>query len=172
MNAGLRLSATTALLALGVLAQTSGKPDLSGTWQLDLQRTRFGEALQPKSLAIQIDHHEPKIHIVTVTTTENGQVRETMELTTDGKPHELMSQGRECRSTAHWDEWSGSRLVVDLECAATSRSRRFALGTKGRILTTVLTTRDSSGEQNVYEFYFRQGDNGSRTSSTAARVRP
>jgi hypothetical protein len=162
----------TTLLTLGVLAQTVGKPDLSGTWQLDLQRTRFGDALQPKSLTIQIDHHEPQIQIVTVTTTEGGEVREAMELTTDGKPHGLISQGRECRSAAHWDDWNGTRLVVDLECAANSRSRRFALGTKGRILTTVLTTKDPSGEHKVYEFYFRQNDKGSGTSSTAARVRP
>jgi hypothetical protein len=157
MSVALRLLAIMVVLPLGLFAQVANKPDFSGTWQLDQLRSRFGDIPQPKSLVIQIEHREPLIRILTVTTTDKGEARETLELTTDGKQHARIAPGPPCVATARWDRWTGTRLVVEVNCAGNSRSRRFTLGAKGRILSTVLTILDRSGEKKAYEFFFRQG---------------
>ena len=56
MSTTLRLCAIVVFLASGLFAQKSNKPDFSGTWQLDLQRTRFGDVPQPKSMVILFEN--------------------------------------------------------------------------------------------------------------------
>lgn len=142
--------------ALGLCAEQPSKPDFSGTWQMDLQRTRLGKIPPPKSLVIQIEHHEPQIRILTITTTETGETRETLELSTDGKQHNCSVNEQTCTASARWHWWRGQRLVVEVDCPGVSRSRRLTLGAKGRMLTTVLTVRDGSGENKAYEFFTKQ----------------
>ncbi|MBI4907849.1 MAG: hypothetical protein HY820_29765 [Acidobacteria bacterium] len=156
MSVALRLCAMTVVLGLGLLAQKPNKPDFSGTWQLDLLRTRFGAVPPPKSLVIRIEHRDPQIRILAITTTDKGETRETLELTTDGKQLSQLEQGQPCMAAARWDQWTGTRLVVDVNKGSTSRSRRYTLGTKGKSLTTMLTLKDGSGEKKVYEFFLRQ----------------
>lgn len=156
MNVALRLTGLALVLVFGLLAQKADKPDLSGTWQLDLKLTRFGELPQPKNLVLQIEHREPEIQILTVTTTRTGDTRETLKLTTDGARHEHSVQGQPCTATAQWHWWEGRRLVVEVKCQEVSHQRRYTLGTGGKILTTVLTMTDKSGEKKAYEFFFKQ----------------
>jgi hypothetical protein len=156
MVVALRLWTMMIVLAMALSAQASKKPDFSGTWELDLQRTRFGKVPQPKSLLIQIEHHEPEIRVVTVTTTDKAESSKTLDLTTDGKPHSRVVEGQLCAATAHWDQWTGTRLVAEEKCTGSSVSRHFTLGGKGKILTTVLTLSDGSGQRKAYEFFFRK----------------
>ncbi len=155
MTIALRLCVLFSVFVPHVVAQTP-KPDFSGTWQLDVQRTRFGEIPPPKSLLIQIEHHDPQIRIVTITTTDDGETRETLVLTTDGQPHNYTLQDQPCSATARWDAWRGERLIAEVKRPGSLLSRRFSLGAKGKILTTVLTIKDNSGEKKAYEFFFKQ----------------
>jgi hypothetical protein len=155
MNTALQGCALGVVLVWGLIAQTPGKPDFSGTWQLDLERTRFGQVPQPKHLVIQFEHHEPQLRMITVATTAAGERRETLELTTDGKPQPFTLHGQPCTAAARWDQWSGARLVIEEICAGTTVNRRFMVGTKGKILTTVLTVKDNVGEKKAYEFFSR-----------------
>ncbi len=157
MSRALRLCAIVVISACVLFAQKSNKPDFSGTWQLDLQRTRFGNVPPPKNMVIQFEHHEPRVRIVVVTTTEKGEQREILELTTDGTQHACVEQGQPCSASASWDQWTGTRLVVEVKRADNTRSRRFTLGKLRKILTTVFTVTDSSGEKKAYEFFYRQG---------------
>jgi hypothetical protein len=137
-------------------AQAADKPDLTGAWQLDVQRTRFGEIAQPKSLVIQIEHHEPQIRIVAVTATDQGETREVLDLVTNGTQRAQASHGQACLAAAHWDKWSSTRLVVSVDCNTKSSSRRYTVGAKGKLLTTVLTIKEGSVEKKAYEFFVKQ----------------
>lgn len=153
--------ATRLLLLVGMLvcclsAQEADKPDFSGTWQLDLLRTRFGDLPKPKSLTLEIEHRDPKIRIAAVSEDKGGETRETMDLTTDGAQYAHTAGGRSCTASARWHWWEGRRLSVDVQCGGVSRSRRFTMGAKGKILTTVLTVQDGSGEKKAYEFFIKR----------------
>lgn len=156
MGVALRLCAVAIVLTIASFAQKPDKPDFSGTWQLDVQRTRFGAVAQPHSLVIQIEHHEPQVRILTVAVNDKGEEREMLDLTTNGKQHALTLDGKACTANAHWHWWSGKRLVVEVNRPGSYVSRRFTLGANGKILTTILTVKDGSGEKTAYEFFFRQ----------------
>ena len=84
------------------------------------------------------------------------QTRETLELTTDRKEHAQTMYGQPCTASAYWDQWSGTRLIVEVKRPGKFESRRFTLGTKGKIVTTALTMKGSAGQRQAYEFFLRQ----------------
>ncbi len=153
MSTALEVVPLAAFFAWSLYAQNPTKPDLTGTWHLDAQRTRFGHLPRTKDLVLRIEHHEPKIRI---STGKNGDVHETLDLTTDGKEYPLTLEGKACTAKAQWFAWQGQRLVVETNCQSVSRGRRLTLGSKGTILTTVLTVKDGSGEKQAYEFFSRE----------------
>lgn len=156
MNVAMRLNVLGLVLAFGLLAQQANHPDFSGTWRLDPQLTRFGGVPQPKNLVLQIEHREPEIQILMVTTTDKGETRDTLKLTTDGKQYARTGQGQPCMASARWHWWEGRRLVVEDNCQPVARSRRITMGSQGKFLTTILTAKDASGEKKAYEFFVRQ----------------
>jgi hypothetical protein len=153
MNIAIRMGVMIVLIALNLLAQDPDKPGYSGTWQLDIQRTRFGQVPQPKNLVLQIEHKEPKIQILMTVTANNKGAPETLKLTTDGKEYAHTLQGQACMASARWYWWEGKRLVVEVNCPRVSWERRLTLDSKGKILTSVLTLKDNSGEKKAYEFF-------------------
>ncbi len=152
-----RLGVAFALLALGAFAQAPDKPDFSGKWRLDLNLSRYDGVAAPHNMVMEISHHEPTLRIVTIATTDTGEKRETMELTTDGKPVAMDIEGRQCSATAAWDWFKATRLVVEVRCPGDVNSRRLTLGAKGQILTTVFTVTHQSAQKKAYEFFTRQG---------------
>jgi hypothetical protein len=145
-------------LSLGALAQT--KPDFSGTWKLDLLRSRFGQIPEPKETVLKIEQQDPKLVITITNRGEGGETTETLDLTTDNAVHQETIGGQPATATAQWDQWTGKRLVwkvtQDTPDGPVVTTRRVKLGEKGKILTTVLSIKDKSGERKAYEFYVKQ----------------
>jgi hypothetical protein len=108
-------------------------------------------------LLLEIEHHEPMLRVVMITTTSTGETRNTLDLTTDGKPVPESLNGRSCTASAAWGPWRQTRLVIEVHCPDGVSTRRLTLGAKGRILTTVLTVTNQSGEKKAYEFFRKQG---------------
>ncbi len=139
-----------------------GQPDFSGTWQLDPLISRFNKELPaPKSRALVIEHHEPKLHIEIKTETKEGtREDQVFDLTTDGA--EAKQTNSEGTSTANvvWGDIDGTRLVLTITQRSSGGSvatrRVMKLGTQGKILTTVMTVQSPSGRQNADEFYVRR----------------
>ncbi|MGA2329626.1 MAG: hypothetical protein ABSH05_25505 [Bryobacteraceae bacterium] len=152
-----------AAFATGALAQK--KPDFSGTWKLDLLRSRLDDVPGLKSSVIKIEHHEPKIHIEITTVTHQGETSEAFDLTTDGVESKQTIGGQPCAASAQWDSWSGNRLVLTVKCqppeGAVVTTRRMKLGDKDRMMTTVLTVKDKTGEKKGYGFYVKEPQPGS-----------
>lgn len=155
--------AMAAALATGALAQKK-KPDFSGTWKLDLLRSRLDNIPDLKGSVIKIEHHEPKIHIEITTVTGQGETSEAFDLATDGVEGKQTIGGQPCAASVQWDVWSGSRLVLTVKCGPPEgmvvTTRRMTLGDKGRMLTTVLTVKDKTGEKKGYGFYIKQPQPG------------
>ncbi len=140
--------------ALGAL----GKPDFSGTWQLDPVVSRFNKELPaPKSRILTIEHREPKLHIEIKTDPKKGaEEDEVFDLTTDGK------EAKEGSTTASltWDDVYSSRLDLTVTQLISGHtvvtSRVMNVGTQGKILTTILTVQSPSGTETADEFYARR----------------
>jgi hypothetical protein len=106
MYAGLACAAAV----LTVPAMAAGKPDFSGEWKLNVDKSNFGPVPPPTSQTRKIDHKEPTIKIVTAQNGMDGEYTTDLTYTTDGKESKNNVRGAEAKSVAKWD---GDALAVD-----------------------------------------------------------
>ncbi len=125
---------------LGVLTpspavQKAAKPDFSGTWKLNLAKSKL-EIPPPDSSTFQIAHKEPAFHLQRTHVFQGTPHNLALELTTDGREviHRVAS-GREVHIRLLWQ---GDRLVFD--------SFWFEAGAK----TTNVVTYSLSGDAKVF----------------------
>jgi hypothetical protein len=90
---------------------SSTKPNLSGTWVLDVSKSDLGQMPAPDSRTDTIEHKEPSFRVtVNQTGGAMGQMTFTMNAVTDGKTVSTWTIfGSDAKSTAQWD---GNTLVV------------------------------------------------------------
>jgi hypothetical protein len=135
------------------------KPDFSGTWKLD-PRSRLESIPDLKSSVITIDHHEPKIHIETTTVSREGVDKEAFDLATDGVARKATAGSEACSASARWDSWTGTRLMLVIKCDTPQgpvvTTRQMMLGQKDKMMTTILTVQDKTGEKKGYGFYVKE----------------
>ncbi len=102
-------SSTTAS-SMAASATGSEKPNLSGTWVLDVAKSDFGQMPPPDNRTDTIDDKNPSIKIAVNQTGQMGEMNFTMDLVADGNTVAKWTVfGNEARSVAHWE---GNTLVV------------------------------------------------------------
>lgn len=142
------------ILFAPTLLWAQDKPNYSGTWKLDPLRSRSEAAKQPKEMFLKILHTEPSLKIEILRDTDKTEV---LELKTDGSP----VQKEETTASAGWDQWKPDLLVLSIErrtsAGPVSMVREIRMGDKGKVLTTILTSKEGSGgEKKSYEFYVKE----------------
>ncbi len=147
-----------ATVATSVILAAAPKPDFSGTWQLDTLRSRYNAKVPaPKSATLIIEHRGSNLRIDLTTLTAKGPQHYAFELAVDGAEVTKTTDGQPYTALARWGDIDGTRLVLTIKqetpTGAMETSRLMRLGDKGRILTTVLTIKDSSGKRKANEFY-------------------
>jgi hypothetical protein len=89
------------------------KPNLSGTWKLNIAKSDFGQVPPPDSRVDTIEDNEPSIKITSVRTggaMGNGTI--TTQFLTDGRETTSTILGSDAKSRAHWD---GGSLMADVK---------------------------------------------------------
>ena len=79
------------------------RPDFTGTWKMDSDRSDFGQIPKPAHFVRKVEHEDPKVHVVTTFTTPNGEAVTDVRYTTDGKENLNTVRGGEWTSTMVWD---------------------------------------------------------------------
>src|ERR1700730_10646816 len=87
------------------MALAADKPDFSGSWKMDADKSVFGPMPPPSSMSSKITHKDPDLSIET---TQNDQTA-TMKYSTDGKETTNSMMGNDVKSKAAWE---GKTLVV------------------------------------------------------------
>ena len=102
------LACAAAIFSLSAMA--AGKPDFSGEWKLNVDKSDFGPIPPPTSMVQKIDHKDPVIKISTAQSDMNGDNTTDATYTTDGKESKNNVRGAEAKSIAKWD---GDALAID-----------------------------------------------------------
>ncbi len=143
--------------ALATAAWGESKPDFNGTWKMDPLRSRFQSMPAPKGQAMKIEEQEQKIKITLTSLDKKTESTETLELPADGTEQKVTLDGQPATASARWED---SHLVLEVTRQTASgpvtETRRMRLGDKGKMMTTVFTVKDHSGEKTAYGFYVKE----------------
>jgi hypothetical protein len=135
------LSAVCLMLLLAISAKAQGaRPDLSGTWNLDVAKSDFAGAPAPDSLIYVIEHKDPNLKITSTQKGQQGELTNTRNLTTDGKESvnkmRTMAGEQDVKSTT---TWNGNKLAnaftLDIQGTAIEINETWEVAESGKVLT-------------------------------------
>ena len=99
-------------LVLAGAVQAQQKPNFSGTWKLDKDKSTWGNPrIAPSSLVETIDHKEPTLIITRVEVSDRGESTQLLKLTTDGVENTNIVGSNAFQSRSTWD---GNKLVTKI----------------------------------------------------------
>jgi hypothetical protein len=130
MNA-LRTIFLFSAVVLGAVALSAApKPDFTGTWKLNLEKSDLG-GIPISALVVSIQHKDPEFKYNVKGTVNGEDVEESETFTTDGKSSQD-SHGNTV--TSHWD---GAVLVSDVVApdGSPAYTSRMALSADGKSCT-------------------------------------
>lgn len=129
-----------ALCTLAVLATIPAaaweKPNYSGDWKLNAEKSDYGPVPAPDKMERKITHEDPSLKYTSVQSGQQGEMTTEMAYTTDGKPSTNKTPRGEVTGVAKWDgdvlTISSKREVQGMEI---SQNERWVLSEDGKVLT-------------------------------------
>lgn len=141
------MSTLLVIAAASNMALAGDKPDFSGTWKLDPDKSVFGPLPPPSSLISKIKHNDPELVIETTQDGPQGEQTSTAKYSTDGTETSNSMQGNEVKSKAAWD---GKTLVInsnlDAGGAQVKLVSKYSLSEDGKTLTNALSISAPQGD--------------------------
>jgi len=148
----LRILFVLAALAFGAVAlMADTKPDFTGTWKLNVDKSDLGGA-PITALVVTVDHKEPSFKFTAKGTAGGEDFEETESFTTDGKPNEDSHGGT---VKCHWED---ATLVIEGTAPDGNGgdSSRLTLSADGKTITRDAVQKSDEGEQKRHEVYEKQ----------------
>jgi hypothetical protein len=132
-----RLLTCAFLLTTAAVSAYADKPNFSGDWTLNADKSNLGPMPPPQSMTRKIDHHDPAITMTQATVGgPQGDQTLTLKATTDGKETTNEMMGTPAKTVANWE---GDTLVinlsVDLQGTEIKLVEKWSLGADGKTLT-------------------------------------
>ena len=141
-------------ISLSFPAWPSQRPNFTGTWKIDADRSRIADVPAVKNTVLKIDQQDGKI---IVTTTNGDRKPDTFELPTDGAEQKITIDNQPGTARASWDD---ERLVIAITrgtpAGPVTETRSAKLSDTGKTMSTIYTLKDNTGEKRGYGFYVKQ----------------
>ena len=140
------------VLALVVLFAASSatafaKPNFSGEWKLDADKSNFGPMPPPDKFNLSVKHSDPDLEITTDQAGAQGEDKSTAKYKTDGSESVNSMRGMDVKSKASWD---GDKLKIaaklDVGGSEISLDQAWILSEDGKTLTNTLKINSPQGE--------------------------
>jgi len=142
-------SATAAAPAAAAVTTASAgpKPDFSGDWKLNVDKSNFGPMPPPTSQTRSITHKDPAIKMVTKQSGAEGDVTLDLSYATDGTESKNDFMGNTMKSTAKWE---GDALIInsklDFQGTEVVVKETWKLSTDGKTLSTASKISTPQGD--------------------------
>lgn len=142
-----RIFATALLFAAGTLV-AADKPNFTGEWKLNIEKSSFGPMPPPVSQVMKIDHSDPKMVSTSDQESADGQKMSiVMKYTTDGVEAVNDLRGAPAKVIAKWE---GEALVVntklDFQGMEIKIVNTMKLAADGKSITAVAKIETPQGE--------------------------
>lgn len=140
------------------------KPDLSGTWTLDLAKSDYDQVPPPDDETLVFSHNGPAYSIATTSDNERGKEVYTLPFTTDGNetptPKGTFSDTATLQYLSTKGEWKGASLVLTqkiiYQSGAGSLKSTFTLSPDGKTLTRMMHISVDQGDFDTTSVYEKQ----------------
>ena len=139
--AALVLSLFATVAAINAAAQTK-QPNLSGTWKMNAEKSKF-ERGGPSGILLKLDHQENSLSETLTLQTDGGERSVDLKYATDGKDKEQDVMGRPTQTAVKWD---GQTLVIEWRVEGQSFTRKLTVSPDGKTLTMIVNQSNSQGE--------------------------
>jgi hypothetical protein len=151
----MQLLGTVLALALAVAAQPASKPNFSGEWKLNLEKSQFGALPPPTAMTRKITHAEPSLTIDETQTSPLGDQSTTRSYKTDGSAMTFMVQGASVSGSA---KWAGNVLEVlsNVEAIGMSFTDKMSLSPDGKTLTSSVQVTTPQGNMDITVVFEKQ----------------
>ena len=121
--------------------------NFSGTWKLNIEKSKFGALPGPVSRTINITHRDPALKLEVTETTANDNRSSVLEYTTDGKKCINKVRGMDFRSIVQWQQ---GVLVIETEGIYQGEefhaTDRWTLSPDGKTITILREASNKYGE--------------------------
>lgn len=132
------LSTMFVIVAAAGMAMAADKPDFSGDWKMDADKSVFGPMPPPTSMTRKIDHKDPDVTVNLSQSSPQGDMNAIIKYSTDGKETTNSLMGNDVKSKAAWD---GKALVITSAAnfggADVKLINKWTLSDDGKTLTDV-----------------------------------
>ena len=125
------------IAAFATMALAADKPNFSGEWSLDADKSNFGPMPPPATMTRKIQHHDPEMTMDQATTGgPQGDQSFQFKYSTDGKETNNEIMGTAAKTKASWD---GNALVINMSVDAGGNeikiTDRVTLSDDGKVMT-------------------------------------
>jgi len=125
----------------------AAKPNFSGTWKVNIEKSTFDPSPTPKSLTYKIEHAEPSLKLTSTRVDDAAEDSVVLKLTTDGQENTNVVRGNEVKSKITWE---GGVLVIvsvsTIEGANYELKDQWNLSEDGKTITWLRHYSSTQGE--------------------------
>jgi hypothetical protein len=142
------LSTLFVIVAAAGMALAADKPDFSGDWKLDVDKSVFPPPMPaPTAMTRKIAHKDPAVSVDEARSSPQGDTNVSMKYSTDGKETTNSLMGNDVKSKAVWE---GKTLVITSAAnfggADVKLTDKWTLGEDGKTLTDVMGISAPQGD--------------------------
>ncbi len=123
------------------------KPNFSGEWKLNIDKSNFGPIPPPNAQVLKITHKDPEVVSTTDQDGMEGKVSYTVKYKTDGTETVNEIRGAQAKSTGKWD---GEAIVVttkmDFQGMDVTMSNTMKMVAEGKNINTTVKIVTPQGE--------------------------
>jgi hypothetical protein len=139
-----------ALLAFPLTAADPAKPNFSGEWKMNADKSDFGQLPRPLAYQRNIEHKDPVIRMVARQSTQMGEQTVVSTMRSDGVQTTNPSRTGDTKTTGRW-------LGRDIELTTTKQveggeavtRETWSLSADGKTLTSTTHLKTPRGELDV-----------------------
>jgi len=135
------------LLLCSLTLLAADKPDFSGNWKLNVDKSDFGPMPKPEKADYTIVHKDPEMNVKSTAVGSMGEMTNEVKILTDGTEFTNTIRGQEVKGTAKWD---GKTLVVtqklEVQGTAITFIQKWTLSDDGKSIVQEVNISTPQGE--------------------------
>lgn len=129
------------------LLSAADKPNFTGQWKLNVEKSNFGPMPAPSSQTLKIEHTDPDVTTTTDQESDQGKMSYVIKYKTDGSEVANDIRGAQAKSVGKWE---GEAIVVttklDFQGTEITLSNTMKMESAGKNMSTVTKIQTPQGE--------------------------